>query len=79
MFGREGNEHDLDAGEQSGGHGGCEFGLCQREAELEVRLGTDVVPLLVCGLHVAPVLTWGVPDPFAEPEILVLHWPESAT
>lgn len=39
---------------------GCEFGLCRRDAELRVQPSSQVEPLLVCGLHVTPVLSWGV-------------------
>lgn len=67
MFGLGGNDHA-----DQGAHVGCEFGLCRREAELEVSVAADVVPLLVCGLHVTPVLTWGVPDPATDPVIRVL-------
>ena len=42
---------------------GCEFGLCTRRAEIELTLSTTVDPVRVCGLHVAAVLGWGVPDP----------------
>lgn len=66
MIGCRENEPS-DAGDR-----GCQFGLCPREAELEVTLGENIAPLLVCGLHVTPVLTWGVPDQVAEPVIRVL-------
>lgn len=49
--------------------GSCQFALCSREAELEVVVGAGVEPVLVCGLHVTPVLTWGVADPVREPVI----------
>ena len=55
---------------------GCEFGLCRRPAEIEVVLGEGRGdPLRVCGLHVAPVVSWGVPEPA---EALVLRYLESA-
>lgn len=53
----------------------CEFGLCRRDAELEVALDAGVEPLLLCGLHVTPVLSWGVPNPLAEPRIRALLAP----
>ncbi len=37
----------------------CQFGLCRRLAELEVLVGDGVVDLVVCGLHVTPVVVWG--------------------
>lgn len=42
----------------------CEFGLCRRPAEIEVSFkggGSGMPPLQVCGLHVSPVVSWGVP------------------
>lgn len=57
---------------------GCEFGLCRRDAELRVQPSPQVEPLLVCGLHVSPVLSWGViPDADAVIEYLAIR-PESA-
>lgn len=49
----------------------CEFGICVREAELELTLSEDLDPVKVCGLHVSPVLGWGVPEP-VEPRIRYL-------
>lgn len=43
----------------------CEFGICTREAEIELTLSESLDPVKVCGLHVAPVLGWGVPEPIA--------------
>lgn len=61
------------------GDGRCQFGICTREAEMEISIGPDVVPVLVCGLHVTPVLMWGVAEPPADPEIRYLRTrPESA-
>lgn len=38
----------------------CQFGLCRRSAELEVLIADDGQPgLMVCGLHVTPVVVWG--------------------
>lgn len=51
---------------------GCEFGLCQREAELLVTPSPIVEALKVCGLHVTPVLSWGV-IPDANPVIEFLR------
>lgn len=51
---------------------GCEFGLCQRAAELEVAVTVDTVPVLVCGLHLTPLIVWGVAEPTAPPVIRVL-------
>lgn len=48
----------------------CEFGICVREAELELVLAEDLV-VKVCGLHVSPVLGWGVAEPI-EPRIRYL-------
>lgn len=60
----------------------CEFVLCEREAELEVVVPTEaggIAPLLVCGLHVTPVLTWGVAELVDDPIIRYLSGrPESA-
>lgn len=57
----------------------CQFGLCDREAELEVRVKADVEPVLVCGLHVTPLLAWGVAEPAEDPVIRYLaNRPESA-
>lgn len=39
---------------------GCEFVLCRREATFRVTRPPETTPLLVCGMHVDPVLTWGV-------------------
>lgn len=50
----------------------CEFGLCTREAELELTLAETMKPVQVCGLHVAPVLGWGVPEPLEPPRIRYL-------
>lgn len=56
----------------------CHFGICTREAELELTLADDVAPVLVCSIHVAPVLGWGVPEPL-EPRLRYLPVrPESA-
>jgi hypothetical protein len=49
----------------------CQFGICVREAELELTLSETLDPVRVCGLHVAPVLGWGVPEPI-EPRIRYL-------
>lgn len=48
----------------------CQFGLCGRDAELEVTLCADVDAVLVCGLHIGPLLSWGVPDPHEIPPII---------
>lgn len=49
----------------------CQFGLCLREADFAVTIRGDVDAVLVCGLHVGPLLSWGVPDPHAtEPSII---------
>lgn len=60
---------------------GCEFALCRREAELEVGWEDGAAAahggghhgdrdvFLVCGLHVTPVLTWGLPRPDRMPTI----------
>lgn len=47
---------------------GCEFGLCARPAEFEVDVPSTARPdsedtIRVCGLHVTPVVTWGVAEP----------------
>lgn len=57
----------------------CEFGMCRREAELELLLSAALDPVQVCGLHVSPVLSWGIPHPH-EPEQIRYLWnrPESA-
>lgn len=49
----------------------CQFGLCRREAEVELTVSASIEPLKVCGLHVAPVLGWGVPEAI-EPRIRYL-------
>lgn len=49
----------------------CQFGICAREAELELTLSETLDPVRVCGLHVSPVLGWGVPEPI-EPRIRYL-------
>ena len=44
----------------------CGYGLCRRPAEIEISFqggGSDMPPLQVCGLHVTPVVSWGVPAP----------------
>ncbi|GAA1790099.1 hypothetical protein GCM10009795_039750 [Nocardioides hankookensis] len=43
----------------------CEFGLCTRGVELELifREAPDLLAVRVCGLHVSPVLGWGIADP----------------
>lgn len=46
----------------------CHFGLCRRPVEFEVVVSPDVVPVLVCGLHVTPVVTWGT-VPTSKPTI----------
>lgn len=56
----------------------CQFGICAREAEMEISVRPDVVPVLVCGLHVTPVLTWGVAEPATDPVLRILYRPESA-
>lgn len=48
----------------------CEFGICVREAEIELVLGEELT-VKVCGLHVSPVLGWGVAEP-VEPRIRYL-------
>lgn len=56
---------------------GCEFGLCTREAELEL-LFPSLHQVRVCALHLTPVISWGIAAP-AEPLILYLaNRPESA-
>lgn len=50
----------------------CHFALCERPAELSVAPNTDVAAVLVCGLHVTPVLSWGVVA-LADPVIEYLH------
>jgi hypothetical protein len=40
----------------------CEFGLCRREAKLELVL-SHTARVQVCGMHVEVVLGWGVPEP----------------
>lgn len=50
----------------------CEFGVCTREAELELVLSETLTPVKVCGLHVAPVLGWGVPQPIEPPVVRYL-------
>lgn len=54
----------------------CEFGVCGREAEVELtwpRLEEDGdLSVKVCGIHVSPVLGWGVADP-VEYRIRYLH------
>jgi hypothetical protein len=41
----------------------CQFALCQREAEVAVDLDlVEPEPVLVCALHVTPVVMWGRPD-----------------
>lgn len=56
----------------------CHFGICTREAELELTLSETLDPVLVCSLHVTPVIGWGVPEPI-EPRIRYLRSrPESA-
>lgn len=39
---------------------GCEFGLCRRPAELKLIGLAGEPSLLVCVLHIDPILTWGV-------------------
>lgn len=45
----------------------CEFGVCVREAEVELtwpRPDEDgELAVKVCSIHVSPVLGWGVADP----------------
>lgn len=51
---------------------GCQFGLCRRPAVLEVLVG-EGLPRRVCALHVAPVVSWGVPDPAEAPVLRTLE------
>jgi hypothetical protein len=57
----------------------CQFGICRRDIEFEVTTSPDIVPVLVCGLHVTPVVVWGtMPD---APAPVIRHLgrrPESA-
>jgi hypothetical protein len=47
----------------------CQFGICRRPAEVEITVRADVDALLVCGLHITPILTWGLAEPH-EPELI---------
>lgn len=41
----------------------CEFGICRREAEVEITTRSKhVASVRVCSIHIAPVLGWGVPE-----------------
>jgi len=44
----------------------CEFALCRRPAETQVMRGVSLA-LMVCGLHVGPARTWGIPEPVEQP------------
>ena len=47
----------------------CQFGICRRPAEVEIVVRAEVDPLLVCGLHITPILSWGLAEPH-DPEII---------
>lgn len=50
----------------------CEYALCRRAAEVEVLPGADATaPVRVCGLHLSPVLSWGV-VPVGAPVVVYL-------
>jgi hypothetical protein len=53
----------------------CQFGLCRREPEVRVVVARDAddLEVLVCGLHVNPLLSWGLPEPLQVPAIQVLR------
>lgn len=42
---------------------GCQFGICRRPAEVEIIVRAEVDPLYVCGLHITPILSWGLAEP----------------
>lgn len=52
---------------------GCQFGICGRPAEVEILVRVDVQAVLVCGLHITPILTWGLAEP-KEPEVIRPVW-----
>lgn len=47
----------------------CEFGICRRPAEVEIIVRVGMDPLRVCGLHITPILTWGLAEPH-NPEVI---------
>lgn len=57
----------------------CHFGICRREAELEVTISEAIDPVMVCSLHLSPILGWGVPEPVEWPTIRYLPVRPEAT